>query len=212
MLLASNLFDHRGIIYHFMHLSVIISILHQFYCCPDCSNLIILKLSNIGLIVCSLLFLLRQRRFWNIYNITLTLHHTLNTKEITPSLLTLPTPQDIMPYNTRRKSVSLTALGIHLPQQSLKASRPSSSNMVDHHPQKRVKRVHDTTSNQRPTFEPTPPPSPSANDFPQDIFEHIVDDEVVASVVTILKESRNRPHTVRELASRIGSGLGVVDK
>lgn len=118
-----------------------------------------------------------------------------------------------MPYNTRRKSVSLTALGIHIPQQSLKASRPYSSNMADQHPQKRVKRVHDTTSNQRPTFEHTPPPSPPADDFVvEHVTEHVIGDEVVASVVDILKESRNRPHTVRELALRLGSGLVVVEK
>jgi hypothetical protein len=90
-----------------------------------------------------------------------------------------------MPYNTRRKSLSLPSLGIHVPMTnaaraaSKSAGRPSSSSASasasgsasprsstsrshspDSHPSKRLKRAHDASADST-AIEATPPPSPT---------------------------------------------------
>ncbi|KAI0477387.1 hypothetical protein GGR56DRAFT_637076 [Xylariaceae sp. FL0804] len=82
-----------------------------------------------------------------------------------------------MPYNTRRKSLSLPSLGIHVPVQrsssnhshsnssNMDRTRPSSSDRSPH-PSKKLKRSHDAAvASSKPAFrpakcDPTPPPSP----------------------------------------------------
>ena len=89
-----------------------------------------------------------------------------------------------MPYNTRRKSLSLPSLGIHIPvtqaersaSSSSKASRRSSSSAsnsgllssashpdtTDSHPSKRLKRAHGSLlAPTEAVVEHTPPPSPT---------------------------------------------------
>ncbi|OLN96009.1 hypothetical protein CCHL11_07065 [Colletotrichum chlorophyti] len=96
-----------------------------------------------------------------------------------------------MPYNTRRKSLSLPSLGIHVPgshpsrHNTATSSRSGSENVTNRinitsisssaspsittHPNKRQKRSHgeDTltriVSHKRPHYDHTPPPSPTAN-------------------------------------------------
>ena len=114
-----------------------------------------------------------------------------------------------MVYNTRRKSLSLPSLGIHLPQSS--RSSPSSSATKSEPPQKRVKRDHsplsaggyDTT--RRSNLPPSPPPESR-------ISHEGINDEIVSGVVDILERSENRPHTVKELAAVLAPVLGVVEK
>ncbi|KAH9886544.1 hypothetical protein F4778DRAFT_773976 [Xylariomycetidae sp. FL2044] len=84
-----------------------------------------------------------------------------------------------MPYNTRRKSLSLPSLGIHLPvnrasQNNSNMASPRSSSGSSPHPNKKPKRSHNdspsstvaptATSKTTPAsvkFDHTPPPSPS---------------------------------------------------
>jgi len=114
-----------------------------------------------------------------------------------------------MVYNTRRKSLSLPSLGIHLPQSS--RSSPSSSATKSEPPQKRLKRDHsplsaggyDTT--RRSNLPLSPPPESR-------ISHEGINDEIVSGVVDVLERSGNRPHTVKELAAVLAPVLGVVEK
>ncbi|PUU78709.1 hypothetical protein B9Z19DRAFT_41447 [Tuber borchii] len=113
-----------------------------------------------------------------------------------------------MVYNTRRKSLSLPSLGIHLPQSS--RSSPSSSATKSEPPQKRVKRDHSPLSAggydtiRRNNLPPSPPPECR-------ISHEGINDEIVSGVVDVLERSGNRPHTVKELAAVLAPVLGVVE-
>ncbi|KAK6340868.1 hypothetical protein TWF696_009184 [Orbilia brochopaga] len=112
-----------------------------------------------------------------------------------------------MPYNTRRKSVSLASLGISVP--TVKPQRPSPpADAADQPPSKRVKRVHHEPAIVRPELGPTPPPSPPSHQD-QPINYEVIDDEIVSVVVRVLERSGNRPHTVRELVNGFGNSSGV---
>ncbi|KAJ6262328.1 hypothetical protein Dda_3135 [Drechslerella dactyloides] len=112
-----------------------------------------------------------------------------------------------MPYNTRRKSVSLASLGISVP--AVKHQRPSPpADAADQPPSKRVKRVHHEPVIVRPELGPTPPPSPPSHQD-QPINYESIDDEIVSVVVRVLERSGNRPHTVRELVNGFGNSSGV---
>ena len=133
-----------------------------------------------------------------------------------------------MQYNTRRKSISLQALGIQIPQTS-RSHRPSlSKSSIDSAdpPAKRVKREHSTDSlpinglvlaaspvtvtktvtfadrplsSGRNAYEHTPPPSPGPT--PSKIDLSRVNDDIVAGVIEQLEKTGNRPHLIKELAS-----------
>lgn len=124
-----------------------------------------------------------------------------------------------MPYNTRRKSLSLPSLGIAIPQQ--KSSPVASSAVVNNEekisasmpPQKKMKRAHQlsplsnvTSLSANNRYDATPPPSPPPSD------PESYDDEIVAAVIDILKKSGNRPHTVKELAVMLTRVLAIVEK
>ncbi|KAH7185769.1 uncharacterized protein B0J16DRAFT_140626 [Fusarium flagelliforme] len=143
-----------------------------------------------------------------------------------------------MPYNTRRKSLSLPSLGIHVPMTqaaraaaaaSKSASRSSSSSSSsaassalsspssgsearEAHPSKRQKRSHSDDI----AIEQTPPPSPTL-DSSLDLdtakakidFEAIRDD-IVEAVVIQLQSTGNRPHLVKELATVLAQRLTSV--
>ena len=133
-----------------------------------------------------------------------------------------------MPYNTRRKSLSLPSLGIHLPSSSRRSPSSSSSNKIshppadDHHhqqqlpPSKKVKRSHDSISLspeppsalkehrpsvRRATWEHTPPPSPMADGVAPKIDTEGINDDIVVGVIEQLELTGNRPHLVKELAA-----------
>ncbi|CAL5872599.1 uncharacterized protein PFLUO_LOCUS6864 [Penicillium psychrofluorescens] len=127
-----------------------------------------------------------------------------------------------MPYNTRRKSLSLPSLGIHLPNSSRRSPSFSKSHATDDlHPSKKVKRSHDSGSLspepspfsandyrnstamraiRRTAYEHTPPPSPMDGVAPKIDTEGIHDDIVVAAIDQ-LEKTGNRPHLVKELAA-----------
>lgn len=142
-----------------------------------------------------------------------------------------------MPYNTRRKSLSLPSLGIHVPMTqaaraaaaaSKSASRSSSSSSStaassalssgseapEAHPSKRQKRSHTDDS----AIEQTPPPSPTL-DSSLDLdtvkskidFEAIRDD-IVEAVIIQLQSTGNRPHLVKELATVLAQRLTSVQQ
>lgn len=132
-----------------------------------------------------------------------------------------------MPYNTRRKSLSLPSLGIQLPQSSrayvAKCSPPVSlpPRAAEQPPSKRVKRSHSSPSpptplnaSQRraaPAYEQTPPPSPRPScDGRVDIDG--VDDEIVVAVIQQLERTGNKPQLVKELAAILSNSLDVVER
>ncbi|KAH7019383.1 hypothetical protein EDB80DRAFT_198674 [Ilyonectria destructans] len=142
-----------------------------------------------------------------------------------------------MPYNTRRKSLSLPSLGIHVPMThaaraaaaaaaaaSKGASRTSpsasaalspprsGSESADAHPSKRQKRSHSNDSR----IGQTPPPSPPADssmtdvDHPSKIDIEGINDDIVEAVIVQLQSTANRPHLVKELATVLAQRLTSV--
>lgn len=118
-----------------------------------------------------------------------------------------------MPYNTRRKSLSLPSLGIQLPQSSRQHQSPPASAKGEQPPQKKVKRDHSpliNVANQSTTrYEPTPPLSPPPE---RNINHEEIGDEIVSGVVNILETTGNRPHTVKELATVLAPTINIVEK
>lgn len=141
-----------------------------------------------------------------------------------------------MPYNTRRKSLSLPSLGIHLPNtsrshKSPSAARSASATEFIQPPSKKVKRSHSNSSagSEEPdvkiesevaaqvqqvraeAYRHTPPPSPGASDGVKVDTEGINDDIVVA-VIEQLEKTGNRPHLIKELALVLASTSESVAK
>ncbi|RYC83312.1 hypothetical protein BFJ63_vAg13781 [Fusarium oxysporum f. sp. narcissi] len=143
-----------------------------------------------------------------------------------------------MPYNTRRKSLSLPSLGIHVPMThaaraaaaaSKNASRSSSSSSSsaassalsppssgseapEAHPNKRQKRSHSDDI----AIEQTPPPSPTPGssldlDTNQSAIDfETINDDIVEAVIVQLQSTGNRPHLVKELATVLAQRLTSV--
>ena len=138
-----------------------------------------------------------------------------------------------MPYNTRRKSLSLPSLGIQLPHGSRAHRSPpsKSSNTTEASqppPTKKIKRSHPpaTTSPSKPstcasstadlapvdapksaarvTYEHTPPPSPGATTAAK-IDTEGINDDIVTGVIEQLEKTGNRPHLIKELAAVLSS-------
>ncbi|KAJ5167876.1 uncharacterized protein N7482_003470 [Penicillium canariense] len=122
-----------------------------------------------------------------------------------------------MPYNTRRKSLSLPSLGIHLPNSSRRSpsiSKPTHAT-DEVPPAKKVKRSHTSLSPEpaserresvvRPgrhaAFEHTPPPSPMDGGIAPKIDTEGINDDIVVAVIDQLEKTGNRPHLVKELAA-----------
>ncbi|KAK5995090.1 hypothetical protein PT974_03483 [Cladobotryum mycophilum] len=137
-----------------------------------------------------------------------------------------------MPYNTRRKSLSLPSLGIHIPvthaaraaAASRNAARPASSSSSssssraespESHPNKRIKRSH---AAEPMIIEQTPPPSPTADvsdelpDVDSKIDFETINDDIVEAVVVQLQSTANRPHLVKELATVLTQTLTSVQQ
>ena len=138
-----------------------------------------------------------------------------------------------MPYNTRRKSLSLPSLGIQLPNASrAHRSNPKVSPPVERPtnppPSKKVKRSHDKTRplspvstsrssgspptelpnaqlQQRIKTEHTPPPSPGDVTGARKVDIEGISDDIVIGVIEQLEKTANRPHLIKDLATVLAS-------
>ncbi|KAK3067828.1 hypothetical protein LTR53_015060 [Teratosphaeriaceae sp. CCFEE 6253] len=138
-----------------------------------------------------------------------------------------------MPYNTRRKSLSLSELGIIVPKRSRTQSHPSPPTTIvegEEPPVKKTKRSHGSSSpppglmspprtttirfkEEKPkrAVELSPPPSPTVEGSNKVDVEGISDDIVIGTIQQIEKTG-NRPHLVKELAHVLASSLHSVEK
>ncbi|KAM0355895.1 hypothetical protein ACHAPU_000282 [Fusarium lateritium] len=134
-----------------------------------------------------------------------------------------------MPYNTRRKSLSLPSLGIHVPMthaaraaaaasrhasRSSSASSPlsTSSEARQAHPSKRQKRsqADDIAIEQTPPPSPTPGSSLDLDAAQSKIDFETINDDIVEAVIIQLQSTGNRPHLVKELATVLAQRLTSV--
>ncbi|KAI1799001.1 hypothetical protein F4811DRAFT_545953 [Daldinia bambusicola] len=146
-----------------------------------------------------------------------------------------------MPYNTRRKSLSLPSLGIHIPvnrsspnNSSMASSRSSSESSS--HTNKKLKRSHNDSAlaSAAPAskriaspakYDRTPPPSPglqvsiemdeselSESSEIKKVDLEGINDEIVEAVILRLEETRNRPHLVKELATALMDQVKIVQQ
>lgn len=133
-----------------------------------------------------------------------------------------------MGYNTRRKSLSLPSLGIHLP---VTRSPPATTPVSEQPPAKKMKRSHGSVSpapmspplrrerTPKPVvkYEHTPPPSPEAEgdedraSNAKEIDMAGINDEIVEGVIVQLQKTANRPHLVKELASILQNSVKIVE-
>ncbi|PGH23328.1 hypothetical protein AJ80_02580 [Polytolypa hystricis UAMH7299] len=133
-----------------------------------------------------------------------------------------------MPYNTRRKSLSLPSLGIHLPSRSNRSPsvpKVPSATEIQPPPPKKAKRSH--SGSQSPVaassraeisarksvssslkgrrgadvLEHTPPPSPADSGHANKIDTEGISDDIVVAVIEQLEKTGNRPHLIKELAT-----------
>ncbi|KAI0969554.1 hypothetical protein F4678DRAFT_463342 [Xylaria arbuscula] len=138
-----------------------------------------------------------------------------------------------MPYNTRRKSLSLPSLGIHVPvnrssnnnNQTNMTARPRPSTEGSPRPSKKVKRSHDdsssTSSKKRVSISrPLPGVHASIETDDLDGTAHVaipvdldgINDEIVAAVIMRLQQTRNRPQLVKDLAAALMDKLPIVQQ
>lgn len=150
-----------------------------------------------------------------------------------PTIPYLPVTLFTMPYNTRRKSLSLPSLGIHVPSSnprrannnhnhshtaSMPSPRSASESSSAEHPNKKAKRSHTPTIK----FDHTPPPSPGVqHSIEKDetgsaearkIDMKGINDEIVEAVIVRLQESGNRPHLVKELSTVLIDQVKIVQQ
>ncbi|GAB7350504.1 hypothetical protein MBLNU459_g1098t1 [Dothideomycetes sp. NU459] len=142
-----------------------------------------------------------------------------------------------MPYNTRRKSLSLSELGIQVPkrgrapsQSQLPPLATTTTTTADEPLTKKPKRSHGSitppsssmspprTTNIHVKAEPpsrlaehTPPPSPGSATVSKIDTEGISDDVVVGTIKQ-LEATGNRPHLVKELAAVLCHNIAAVEK
>jgi hypothetical protein len=139
-----------------------------------------------------------------------------------------------MPYNTRRKSLSLPSLGIHLPvthaSRAAARSPPSTTPNSEQPPSKKLKRENGSelplsmsppkreSSPKAIKYENTPPPSPDANHDEEESVESkreidmdSINDDIVEGVISQLIKSDNRPHLVKELAAILTTFVKIVE-
>lgn len=140
-----------------------------------------------------------------------------------------------MPYNTRRKSLSLPSLGIHLPN-GPRTHRPSpkatpTADSTPAPPAKKLKRSHEadeplspvssprsktgspaldlpvstTTPLPRGAAEHTPPPSPGLGTQARKVDTDGINDDIVIDVIAQLEKTGNRPHLIKDLATILAS-------
>jgi len=135
-----------------------------------------------------------------------------------------------MPYNTRRKSLSLPSLGIQLPGGPRSARSPPSTS-DGQHVAKKQKRTHSGSlssalpSPSRPSalridehrpkssgrVADTPPPSPGGESGTTKVDTQGIDDEIVVGVIEQLEKTGNRPHLLKELALVLSPIIPIVE-
>ncbi|KAF9697252.1 hypothetical protein EKO04_004771 [Ascochyta lentis] len=136
-----------------------------------------------------------------------------------------------MPYNTRRKSLSLPSLGIAIPGAPRSARSPPSTADLQQ-PAKKQKRSHSGSSTssltspantlplraldeQRPKsagrVADTPPPSPGGESGQAKVDTQGIDDEIVVGVIEQLEKTGNRPHLLKELATVLSPTIPIVE-
>ncbi|KAJ4377881.1 hypothetical protein N0V83_000711 [Neocucurbitaria cava] len=135
-----------------------------------------------------------------------------------------------MGYNTRRKSLSLPSLGIHLPGAPRSARSPPSTS-DSQHIAKRRKHSHSASSASSPASPPrpttlrfdeqrpkssgrvadTPPPSPGGESGSTKVDTQGIDDEIVVGVIEQLEKTGNRPHLLKELATVLSPTIPIVE-
>ncbi|KAF1836947.1 hypothetical protein BDW02DRAFT_492571 [Decorospora gaudefroyi] len=135
-----------------------------------------------------------------------------------------------MPYNTRRKSLSLPSLGIQLPGGPRSARSPPSTS-DGQHAAKKQKRSHSGSlssalpspprpstlrfDEQRPKsagrVADTPPPSPGGDSGSSKVDTQGIDDEIVIGVIEQLQKTGNRPHLLKELALVLSPIIPIVE-
>jgi hypothetical protein len=135
-----------------------------------------------------------------------------------------------MPYNTRRKSLSLPSLGIQLPGAPRPARSPPSTS-DGQHAAKKQKRSHSGSLSSVPPSPPrpsslrldeqrpkssgrvadTPPPSPGGESGTTKIDTQGIDDEIVVGVIEQLQKTGNRPHLLKELALVLSPIIPIVE-
>lgn len=137
-----------------------------------------------------------------------------------------------MPYNTRRKSLSLPSLGIQLPGAPRTARSPPST-ADSSHLAKKQKRSHSNSSASSPPSPPralalrfdeqrpkssagrradTPPPSPGGQSGSTKVDTQGIDDEIVVGVIEQLEKTGNRPHLLKELATVLSPTIPIVER
>lgn len=141
-----------------------------------------------------------------------------------------------MPYNTRRKSVSLSSLGIHVPKSpkaSAHRSPPASATATsftseNQPPQKKLKRSHSSQEPLKQSDRPvvpnykhertqsrvfdTPPPSPGGESRHFKIETEGINDDIVVAVIEQLERTANRPHLLKELAAILSNHIPIVQR
>lgn len=135
-----------------------------------------------------------------------------------------------MPYNTRRKSLSLPSLGIALPGGPRSARSPPSAS-DGQHVAKRQKRSNSNSTASTPTSPPrhttlrfdehpkstgrvadTPPPSPGGDSGQAKVDTQGIDDTIVVGVIEQLEKTGNRPHLLKELATVLSPAIPIVER
>jgi hypothetical protein len=143
-----------------------------------------------------------------------------------------------MAYSTRRKSVNLSLLGIHVPRPAMKS--PQTFSLADDSilpPTKKIKRSHSDPAapdflHNPPQFAvpalkdiraslavhtppPSPPPTKSGDLEPPAPHRRVdtegINDDVVIATIEVLEKTDNRPHLLKELAVAIAGHVHVVE-
>ncbi|KAL5117539.1 hypothetical protein ACEQ8H_004569 [Pleosporales sp. CAS-2024a] len=136
-----------------------------------------------------------------------------------------------MGYNTRRKSLSLPSLGIHLPGAARSMARSPPSTTDTPHTAKKVKRTHAHSTSSAPSPSrslalrldaprpksagrpaDTPPPSPAAESAHTKVDTRGIDDDIVVGVIDQLEKTGNRPHLLKELALVLSPTIPIVER
>ncbi|QDS75285.1 hypothetical protein FKW77_001106 [Venturia effusa] len=137
-----------------------------------------------------------------------------------------------MPYNTRRKSVSLSSLGIHVPRSpkasAAQRSPPATTSLVSESqpPLKKLKRSHTLQESLNPSHQSvapdykherpqarvfdTPPPSPGGESRHFKVEIEGINDDIVVAVIEQLESTGNRPHLLKELAAILSNHIPIV--
>lgn len=138
-----------------------------------------------------------------------------------------------MPYDTRRKSVSLSSLGVHIPKRARQSSTATAIPHGEGPPTKRSRGGSNSSTSPPPGAmsppstkniriktevqtnaprgaEHTPPPSPGATGVSRVDTEGIKDD-IVVGVIRQLEKTGNRPHTSKELAAVLANCVPTID-